>query len=95
MDGNTLEACLLIRETFRLYGINTPELNGPERVRALKARERIQELVGITPVTATLHGLDKFGRRLAVFYAPNGECINELLIAEGLAVAWNGQGKAP
>lgn len=95
IDGDTLEMCLLLRETFRLYGINTPETRGPERERALRAAARIRELVGTAPITATLHGLDKFGRRLVTLYSPDGTNINGQLILEGLAAPYDGRGPRP
>ena len=77
---------------FRLHGINTPEVIGPERTAGLAAKHRVEELLppGKDVVINTYKDRkEKFGRYLAeVSYFDENKnliCINELLVKEGLA----------
>lgn len=85
IDGDSLEMCYLVRQTFRLHGLNTPE--GSNGAAATK---RLRELLGKEPVAAELYGVDKYHRTL--IYLPG---INETLLAEGLAKPYDGRGPRP
>jgi len=81
----------------RLLGVNTPELHAKDpavREAAQKARKRVEvlllgELLAKPPaliIETKKDSQDKYGRYLARIYSPNGACVNDLLLAEGLAV---------
>lgn len=82
---------LSISITARLYGINAPEVRGPERKRGIVAREWLQArldlatdvMIETRPVGERAVG--KYGRWLVVIWA-DGDNINETLIDEGHAV---------
>ncbi|MDX1448254.1 MAG: lamin tail domain-containing protein, partial [Acidimicrobiia bacterium] len=67
---------------IRLDGINAPEAG---ECLADRARERLAELVGDS-VSIEASGTDQFGRTLAWIHA-DGRLVNEVLVAEGLAIA--------
>lgn len=79
--------------TFRLYGINTPELKGATRAAGLAAKARLAELLkehardGVLSIRTHKDRQDSFGRYLVEVMTQDGETtINEMLVAEGHAV---------
>lgn len=77
--------------SFRLIGIDTPELRGgtPETKAAGRvAKERLIEILNeSSEITARTHKPDNFGRWLVeLFIDQEGESVNEQLIREGHAV---------
>lgn len=86
---------------FRLFGIDTPELNAPdekERARAVAAKARVEALVkGFEgeswPVRVRTYKADSFGRWVADIYRqdPNSSwvSISGILLGEGLAGRFN------
>lgn len=90
-DGDTLDVCLLVPVTVRVFGIQAAELRTDKgKLVADVVRGRLEKQI----VTLTLHGTDKYGRTLAEV-SVNGKDLGAELLAEGLAVAWNGQGPRP
>ncbi|MEM6266183.1 MAG: thermonuclease family protein [Pseudomonadota bacterium] len=86
-DGDTL---WLEGEKIRIADIDTPELNGRcerERKLAIKARDRLIELVNRRSFEFERIGRDTFGRTLARM--PE---ISEQLVREGLAQRWKERG---
>lgn len=95
---------------LRLLGINAPELHAiceGERVLAIHAREVVvQELANAHSVrlrfyyTISRYGgyrlryADKYGRPLVDLFV-NGVNVVSILIGQGLAVAWGGEGSKP
>ncbi len=85
---------------LRLYGIDTSELSSsnPEvRAKAKAAKVRLTELVLNKTVKLTSRknidadlDSDKYGRYLATLFTEDGTDINDLLVKEGLAVAYFG-----
>ncbi len=82
--------------TFRLKGIDTPELIGVNRQKGLDAKAFLESKLKGSGQTATPLVIktykdekEKFGRFLADLYI-NDININQLMIAEGYAVAYNG-----
>ena len=91
------------RTHFRIAGIDTPETNSPDEVlrgRALVAKARVNELLPVgseclirsaRPVVA-----DKYGRWLCHIFRSHNRVplslvsINEVLLKEGLAKAYDG-----
>lgn len=87
VDGDTVKLSVdvgfrvTITDTFRLYGLNTPERGQPNYA---EARLRCMELLPIgTSVIVQTHKQDKYGRWLVDI-----PLIRETLIAEGLAVSF-------
>lgn len=104
-DGDTVTATLdlgmnITRKcSCRLSGVDTPEIRtkvAGEREAAYKARDRVRELV--LDKWVTLHSIekpDKYGRLLVRVWTDEGVCVNDLLLEERLAVAYEGGKKTP
>ena len=104
VDGDTVDAWIdvgfdmRIKQRLRLHGIDTPETrtrNLTEKKVGMMAKARVQELleVGETyPIWTVEKG--KFGRYLARIYLDRDTCVNDMLIAEDLAVEYAGQSKS-
>ena len=58
-----------------------------EQELAARATDRVIELFNSNKITIERHGLDKYGRTLAIVRA-NGTHIGEILVSEGLARIW-------
>jgi endonuclease YncB( thermonuclease family) len=77
-----------VNVTFRLYGVNAPELKTPE---GKAARDFVKQKMPIdTVVTVKTFKApgDKYGRWLAKAFLPDGACLNDVLIREKLAVKY-------
>lgn len=97
VDGDTVKVRFTeipygceLRETVRLIGVNTPELNRNNDKEAeyfsVEALNFINNfyLSSVSIELDPINGLrDKYGRLLAYIWLPNGKCLNELLIKEG------------
>lgn len=89
-DGDTV---WIEGEKIRLGDIDTPELNGQcadERTLALRARNRLVELLNAGPFTITRSGTDRYGRTIAVLQH-SGRSLGDQLVDEGLARTWSGR----
>ena len=103
-DGDTIRGTIslgydlyLYNRSIRIFNLDTPESRinikkYPERAKekelGLLAKQKVKEwLVG--KVTIRSYGPDKYGRILADVYCEKGN-IADLLIAEGLAVPYDG-----
>lgn len=83
VDGDTV---WIAREKIRLVDIDAPEMDGrcrAERELAIRARDRLVELLRARRVTIDRRGQDRYGRTLARL----GD-VGEQLVAEGLARRW-------
>ena len=88
IDGDTLESS---SGRLRSFGVDTPERGQP---CASKATNRLSELAGNSVRLEDGPRLsDQFGRRLAYIYTESGSSIDEILVREGLATAWTGDGQ--
>lgn len=86
---------ILYRFPIRLNGIDTPELRGSddaEKEMAIKARNRLSELILNQEVQLKNISYEKYGRILADIYF-NNKYINEILIIERFAVPYHGKTK--
>lgn len=104
-DGDTVTAVLdlgmnITRKcSCRVAGIDTPEIRtkvAGEKEAAYAARDRVRDL--ILDKWVTLHSIekpDKYGRLLVKIWNEEGVCINDLLIEEGHAIAYDGGTKTP
>lgn len=73
-------------EKVRLFRINTPEVRGKEREEGLISRDWLRDKILGKDVVLHTHKdkKGKYGRWIADVYL-NDECLNDSLVAEGLA----------
>lgn len=106
VDGDTIDLevdlgfHLKFTDRFRLYGIDTPEMRGPEREEGKKVTAYVKELlpVGSSVLVKTFRskGQGKYGRWLAVIYREDTDTmffntlsVNQHLLDEGKAVRYD------
>jgi len=83
------------RFSIRLNGIDTPEIKGStdeEKQMAIKARDRLADLILHKEVQLKNISYEKYGRILADIHL-NSEYINEILLKERYAVPYQGKTK--
>lgn len=74
----------------RLFGINTPELIGKDRLAALKAKQFVESWAKERQLYLHSRRYDereKYGRILASVFRDDGACLNDDLLRAGLAGA--------
>ena len=89
-DGDSL---VVNRERIRIADIDTPELDGrcaSESQLAIRARNRLVQLLNAEPYRIQRTGQDRYGRTLAIVSNSRGS-IGDQLVAEGLARTWSGR----
>jgi len=88
VDGDTLDTT---EGPLRLFGVDTPE----RREKCYReATKRLRELAGKTVrVEAGPRARDPSGRSLWYVYTDAGDSIDEVLIREGLGLAWTRDGQ--
>ena len=72
-DGDTFKAIVdlgfstVVKHTFRLYGVDTPEMRGPEKVEGKRVRDYVRGLILNKDITIVTHRdkTGKYGRYLA------------------------------
>jgi len=96
-DGDTVDAVIdmggfiYIHKSIRVANVNAPELANPDG-SGKAARDWAQGwFKGFCPIGqffihTHLDPSDKYGRFLAMIYAPNGACFNDDIVAAGHAV---------
>ena len=99
-DGDTITVMLDLgmsitrKASCRLVGVDTPEIRtkvAGEKEAAYRARDRVRELILDKWVTIqSTSKPDKYGRLLVKVWTENGHCVNDLLIEEDLAIAYDG-----
>ena len=76
-------------QSFRLIGIDTPEIRGAERPEGLKSKAELERLITNQVLIVQSEKTGKFGRWLGTIFVvqPNGEPynVNEHLLREGFA----------
>ena len=97
--GPVRENCVVDGDTFwmdgekiRIVSLDTPEMEGRcdyESDLAVRARDRLQELLNDGDVALDRGGVDRYGRTLAIVIV--GEPVDEVLIRGGLARPWSGR----
>ena len=93
-DGDTITANIdlgfhvNITETFRLSGINSPEIVGPTKQLGIDARDFVRNLIlnKTILIKTEKDKQEKYGRYLAEVYLADGRCLNDLLVENSLAV---------
>jgi micrococcal nuclease len=101
IDGDTIKAVIdlgfnvTILETFRLYGINTPEIRGKTKKKGLESKRQLESKLFKTNNVVILETFigkkEKYGRWLGIVFLEIEEkqiCINDLMISEGLAIKY-------
>ena len=88
IDGDTFESP---SGGVRLFGVDTPERGRP---CYSQAAQLLRGLAGDTVrVEQGPRGRDRGGRLLYYVYSSKGNSIDEILIRQGLATAWTGDGQ--
>jgi micrococcal nuclease len=88
IDGDTFASAAA---RIRLFGADTPE-RGEECFE--QATNRLREVAGDTVlVEPGPRAADRYGRKLFYIYTEGGESIDEILVREGLALAWREDGQ--
>lgn len=82
--------------TFRLNGINTPEVVGASKTAGLAAKTALEGMIVGKSLRVVSHKPDKYGRWLADIYV-QGETasVNQRMIDGGFALPWDGNGPKP
>lgn len=93
-DGDTFEMiCDGQSLTARVQGFDAPETKSPQCAAELawgqRATQRLRALVRHPGIALFRHGHDKYGRDLVVMTV-QGRDVAQIMIAEGLAVAYSG-----
>jgi micrococcal nuclease len=101
VDGDTLDLQIdlgfgvFTRQRVRLLGLNAPEHNTADGKAATAFVQAWTDQHGpVFTVTTEKDKKEKYGRYLATIYA-DGVSLNEDLVAAGLALPWDGNGKRP
>lgn len=99
-DGDTITVALdlglsiKVRAKCRLLGIDTPEIrtkSAAEKKAAYTARDRVRGMIlGETVLLHSVAKPDKYGRLLVRVWTPEGDCVNQVLLDEGLAREYDG-----
>ncbi len=88
IDGDTFDTP---SSRVRLFGVDTPERG---KACFKEATNRLRSLVGSqVRVESGPRAQDRGGRLLLYVYTESGNSIDEILIREGLAVAWTRDGQ--
>lgn len=94
-DGDTftfvvdLGFSITVKEKLRLYGINTPEVRGDEKIFGKEVRDYVSELILNKEVRIQVYKKGKFGRYVAkIFFNHNGMDTNltDLLLSQKYGV---------
>ena len=99
LDGDTLELHIdmgnetVWQSKFRLYGIDTPEMHGPERAKAEQAQARLEALLRLGVQEVETLKADKYGRYLVNITLTDGRNVSQILISEGLGKPYFGGAK--
>lgn len=82
--------------TFRLYGINTPEMHGESAARGEAAKAALKALLRLGPIQAKTYKPDKYGRFLVELLVRQADGtildVNKTLVEAGHAKPYFGEG---
>lgn len=94
---------ILSDQSLRLIGIDTPESRSKDKIEkffGLLSKKAVENFINnnktnefIIETTLNNDNDEKFGRILAKIYNNNKECLNDWLINNNYAVAYNGENK--
>lgn len=103
-DGDTITADIDLgfntwrrAEKLRLYGLDTPEVRGPDKALGIAARDALRSrILGKQVIICTIKDegsteeeREKYGRYLAKVY-DGDELVNDWMIAQGFGRAYSG-----
>jgi micrococcal nuclease len=106
-DGDTITADIDLGfntwrrgEKLRLYGLDTPEVRGPDKALGIAARDALRNRIMGKQVTictikdenSTEEEREKFGRYLAKVYIGD-ELVNDWMIEQGFGRAYSGDAR--
>jgi len=81
---------------FRLEGLNTPEVLGPQKTAGLAAKDELSRLLGLGDLRVVSSKTEKYGRYLATLYVtPTNQPeinVNQALLDGGFAKPYLGLG---
>lgn len=98
IDGDTIEVnidlgfSIHFTTKVRLLGLDTPEMIGANRARAIAAREVLKAMLENQEINLRTTKTDKYGRYLAEIWIDKTN-VNQWLITNGFAVAYYGGAK--
>lgn len=85
--------------SYRLAGINTPEVVGSQKVAGVAARDELVRLLSLGTLRIVSMKTEKYGRWLATIYVNLGSNVelevNQALVDGGFALPYNGDGPKP
>lgn len=81
--------------TVRLFGMNAPELKGPDRSLAIACKHRLEELLVSPLLYLESIKWDKYGRTVGRIYTADGTDVSQVLVKFGLAEWCDANGKKP
>lgn len=96
-DGDTIHCVFKFNNRYqrfiiRMYGYNSPEIRTKikkEKLNAIKARDRLSELVLNKIVYLECMDFDKYGRILGKLkFSENGQYINDIMLNEGYGIKY-------
>ena len=82
-----------LRPTIRLYGVDAPELDGPEPERAQAAKDFVSAAVALQNLDILFYQMDPYGRFVAQVYSPLVGDLGTALVAEGLVSSFPPKGR--
>jgi endonuclease YncB( thermonuclease family) len=95
-DGDTFTVVLvdsdekIRRRRCRLMGIDTPEMKKDTKESAIRAKNRLAELLPRMPFYCSTHGFDKYGRLLVEPRFDRTSLIADVMIREGFGYKYDG-----
>jgi endonuclease YncB( thermonuclease family) len=92
VDGDTLDCLLFIPVRVRVIGMQAAETS---TVKGKLVKKTVADRLTKQICTLTMHKKDQYGRALADVQMPDGKDLAQWLIAQELAVPWNGTGPRP
>jgi hypothetical protein len=97
IDGDTFDAYHLVRiRTFRIKGINAPEVEGLTKEAGLASKANLDKLLPRVPTPWDADGYEKYGRHLGTLYQPDDVTIvGKQQVDQGFAKDWDGKGPRP
>ena len=91
IDGDTfvfeidLGFSIKVKDTLRLYGVNTPEKRGKEKLKGLAVKEYVQSLIEGKTFEIDVYKKGKFGRYIADVYLSKRKKLSKHLLQKKMA----------
>lgn len=93
-DGDTVTLAMVergrvVRRRCRCLGYDSPEMRGPDKERAIQARDVLKTLLPSRAFRVQVTGIDKYGR-LLIDLRTGGRRVSDIMIERGMAYAYDG-----